>query len=469
MNLHDLPGYPPDFSEFFSGMTVSGSGFRACRDAGKLLRQETEVGLSRQGRIRLSQLALLQAGRLGIPEPRKEILQKLERAETAILAVYLPESHWGGSFAQVLKVLTGLKLAGSLERNGAAAIPVCCFYPRMRPVSQQFRFLDADAKVQLVNVADGFDSNPDDFKAALTKIAEAWGQGCSSENLNWLGECLTTAKDSATSIDRVFAGIFRDWPLVFLDAGSADFWSLAGEDCQNSLLPFPDFEKKTVPETETAHTATGAEQFYPRAAVILEAAVSVSAVVVDESDLWGRVHSTWTIAGSGGRSPELWPRVSATLVDSRSRRTLDRYSLSVASLFGGVESVLKRLSKHDEAGSVMATLAGLSERVGGEMAGLRNTLPEQDELALALDDARSRIHYQMKKLVERFSAAHKVKNEAMVRHLERTCAHLVPGGKPQELGLSAAYFLLRYSPALLDQILEKIDETSDQHQLIPVE
>jgi hypothetical protein len=156
-------------------------------------------------------------------------------------------------------------------------------------------------------------------------------------------------------------------------------------------------------------------------------------------------------------------------VDSRSRRTLERYGLSLPSLFGGIEAILSHGSTGEEAGNVKAALVGLSETTDRELAGLRNTLPEQDELALALDDTRGRIGYQLKKLTERYSAAQKIKSEAMARHLEKACAQLAPEGLTQELGLSAGYFLLRYSPALLRQIFEKMDETSDRHQLIPVE
>jgi hypothetical protein len=65
--------------------------------------------------------------------------------------------------------------------------------------------------------------------------------------------------------------------------------------------------------------------------------------------------------------------------------------------------------------------------------------------------------------------AHKIKLEAMARNIEKACACLAPGGQTQELGLSAVYFVLKYSHALLDQIVSKLDAAGEQHQLIAVE
>ena len=203
-------------------------------------------------------------------------------------------------------------------------------------------------------------------------------------------------------------------------------------------------------------------------AVVLEApaAAALPAVVevVGFEDIAGRADS----GRPGGKGPVLWPRVSATLLDGRSRRTLERYGLVPGDLFAGEEAAVGAVL-----GRMRTPVPGRLEELRGEVLRVLSGPGAQGgagERFLKFRDAcRGRIVYQLDKVRRQCLGAVAVKEAAARRRVRRACHSLAPGGRPQEEVFGGVWIPLRFSPAGLGRLRERLDILSPEHQLIEMD
>jgi uncharacterized protein YllA (UPF0747 family) len=170
----------------------------------------------------------------------------------------------------------------------------------------------------------------------------------------------------------------------------------------------------------------------------------------------------------GLQPPVVWPQVTATLLDARSRKLLEKYHLSLEQLFTGPEALLRKLMDDSSASDPVERFQRLQTEVGGLLDSVVAALPPEDKsLSPVVDTSRSKILYQLSRLQERFVEARTLRREAMGRHLDRLCSSLAPEGQLQE-SIGGVEFLLRYSRNLLPELYDKIDVWSHEHQIIPI-
>jgi uncharacterized protein YllA (UPF0747 family) len=171
----------------------------------------------------------------------------------------------------------------------------------------------------------------------------------------------------------------------------------------------------------------------------------------------------------GLQPPVVWPRVSATIMDTRTRKLLEKYQLRFEDLFAGPEALLQQLldSKlHPDTVERFNTLrAEVEKRLSAVVAALP---PEDKSLSPIVDTSRSKMLYQLGKLQERFEAARTLRKEAMTRQLDRLCKSLAPERQLQE-NIAGVEFLVRYSRTLLAELYDKIDVWNQEHQIISID
>ncbi|MBN2338122.1 MAG: bacillithiol biosynthesis BshC [Acidobacteria bacterium] len=203
-------------------------------------------------------------------------------------------------------------------------------------------------------------------------------------------------------------------------------------------------------------------------AVVLEssAAAALPAVVevVGFDDVLERADS----GRPGEKGPVLWPRASATLLDARSRRTLERYGLGPGDLFAGEEAAVGRIL-----GRMRTTVPGRLEELRGEvlrvLSGPGPPGGAGERFLKFRDSCRGRIVYQLDKVRRQCLEAVAVKEAAARRRVRRACHALAPGGRPQEEVFGGVWIPLRFSPAGLGRLRERLDILSPEHQLIEMD
>jgi len=147
------------------------------------------------------------------------------------------------------------------------------------------------------------------------------------------------------------------------------------------------------------------------------------------------------------------PRWSGVLLESRVEKVLERYGLTPADFAGPPGALEARLARDAVPPEIADTLVRLRadldlhyQRLGTEVARVDQTL--ERTVQSARNAALAGTHDVEKKLVASLRRA----NETLAGQLARARAALAPEAKPQERVLTAASFLVRYGPGLVDAI-----------------
>ena len=168
----------------------------------------------------------------------------------------------------------------------------------------------------------------------------------------------------------------------------------------------------------------------------------------------------------GVSRPAAWPYPGVTVMDSRSRRTLDRYRIGIEELFSG-ESGLMEKARHSTLHSAHERLRDLAVEADRRLSGL--PISDGDKISRTRDSCRKKIVYQIEKLGKRYESAGEIKQQAAVRQTRKARNFLAPDGCTQEQGLAGIQFLLRYSMPVLQLFYDKLDILKFEHQLIPMD
>jgi bacillithiol biosynthesis cysteine-adding enzyme BshC len=160
-------------------------------------------------------------------------------------------------------------------------------------------------------------------------------------------------------------------------------------------------------------------------------------------------------------------RASMTVVERRTWRTLERYGLSLADLFGGLDAVLARVVEEHLGTETAATFNRTEESISRELDSLQEQLRQVDPtLADALETGRRKINHQLEGLRSRFHRAQMGRDRAAHRQLERAFAALYPEKTLQERHINITSFLARHGSYIVNWIYDAINLGSSDHQIV---
>lgn len=164
--------------------------------------------------------------------------------------------------------------------------------------------------------------------------------------------------------------------------------------------------------------------------------------------------------------PVLLPRPSVTLVEPAQARALDVEGLTLPDLQADPETLLSRWTR-DAHPDVEAAFTRTREALQREMAVIEQKLGELDPtLRAATDGARGRALHQIETLHEKATRNLKKRDQTRADRLRRTRDALLPGGSLQERGLGVINLVARHGPAVVNDLLSRIDPWARGHQVI---
>jgi uncharacterized protein YllA (UPF0747 family) len=391
------------------------------------------------------------------PEARANI-RRLEATDAVIVDAAVAPAPLGGPLGVVLAAVSAIAAARRLEADGFAAVPLVWIGSA-----------PAESSALLW---------PDDEGGTAAGSAEealrrsgAWDPGTA----DLLRDCYAPGNSPADALGRLLAALTARWGVVIADATAPEWSDLGRVRLARRLESDPDSVEILRSQTERLREAgylgeaeTPAEEVF--AALYREAALPTAAHVAGPAEFAAFARVLPLHAKLGLEPPLVLPRASATVVEARSRKTLEKYGCGLADLFAGPAPLVERLDAPDPqraAGSRFEALAdGLVERMNRLERALAAGGAAPAELEKEIESSRSRIQYQIDKLRQRYSAAETLRGEIMARQIGRACALLAPGGALQENGLPAAYLLLRYTPALVERLLDEVDIWKHEHQIV---
>jgi bacillithiol synthase len=167
--------------------------------------------------------------------------------------------------------------------------------------------------------------------------------------------------------------------------------------------------------------------------------------------------------------PLIYPRSTATLIDSATARFLSRYEVPIEQLQQQDESFLNRLLESQIPASVDAALRDAAAALQDKMTRVIEAMPAVDPtLAGAAKTTLSKMEHDLQALQNKMIQAVKRRDETLRRQFTRAQAQIFPTGHPQERTLGVAYFLNRYGPGLVDRLFAELPLKLGQHWIIIV-
>lgn len=354
-------------------------------------------------------------------------------------------SLFGGPIAQILKCLTAIKVCEELKQQGIAASPVCWIHSESLCGSAPYvwQLLDRNFDIHQFAFEDALPLCQ--IAEMLAEIERIGAGSFDNETLELLkssfGACETLASGNAQWI----SSLMKEWGMIVLTPESPAIQNDRNE-AQSAVLNQQDCIR----------------------AVMQSRVLPVVAFVADPQEIYEFAKAAPVYEALHMVQPIIWPRCSATIINSRSRRTLERYQINFSRLFGGEVSVMEYVKNSvvNDAPEILQKLKSEADVCLLE-AGL---LESQDKrFSKIRDRCREKILYQLDKLHRHAAGALKIKEQTAMRKVHRACNFLAPNGHLQETELGGIQIPLRYGRAGLRTLYDKLDIRNLEHQIIELE
>lgn len=165
--------------------------------------------------------------------------------------------------------------------------------------------------------------------------------------------------------------------------------------------------------------------------------------------------------------PLLYPRASASIMDARAMRFIERYSMPMTSLTQPDESALNRLIETQLPEDARTAFSGAAEAVAERWGGLMTSIPQVDPtLEGAARGSLKRLQHEIETLQWKTLRAVKRREGDMRRQFRHAQQLAFPRGKPQDRVLGVVYFANQYGPALTDKLVAELPTDMGNHWMV---
>jgi bacillithiol biosynthesis cysteine-adding enzyme BshC len=167
--------------------------------------------------------------------------------------------------------------------------------------------------------------------------------------------------------------------------------------------------------------------------------------------------------------PLMYPRASATLLDSASLRFLTKYQLPLEALQAQDEAALNALLELQIPPAVEESFSAAARAIDVQMATLIQAIPAIDPtLEGAAKSTLGRMQHDLQTLHGKMIQAAKRRDETLRRQFTRARALAFPRGHAQERTIGFVSLLNQYGPALIDRLHEELPLDIGHHWVIAI-
>lgn len=171
----------------------------------------------------------------------------------------------------------------------------------------------------------------------------------------------------------------------------------------------------------------------------------------------------------GIEMPIIWPHVSATLVDNRIKRHINKTGIKFEDIFRNSEEVTKEILERKlgrepdlifkEAKDRFIEFQAWMQR---ELSKIDPSLPEQSTTSF------NKIYYQIEHMEKRSFHLMKGKNQNLVDSWKMLKSTLYPRNRLQERSVNIIHFLSRHGFWILEFLWDNLDISCDDHQILEI-
>jgi bacillithiol synthase len=167
--------------------------------------------------------------------------------------------------------------------------------------------------------------------------------------------------------------------------------------------------------------------------------------------------------------PPLFPRASATIMEKRIAKVMEKYQLTLSDAFGDFESVMKKALAAASPENIPGEFEKITARVREVIAGL-DTLIERVDPTLkgTLDSTASRMLHHLQHLEEKTTAAYRRKNEQVLLQTKKFQQSLFPNREMQERVLNFTYFYNKYGEEFVEMLFRELPGYARSHKVVTI-
>jgi bacillithiol biosynthesis cysteine-adding enzyme BshC len=167
--------------------------------------------------------------------------------------------------------------------------------------------------------------------------------------------------------------------------------------------------------------------------------------------------------------PLMFPRASATLVDSGAARFLHKYNVPLETLQPQDEAALNDLLKAHIPREIEESFAEAGRAIEEHLARVSASVAMLDPtLEGAATSTLGRMRHDLGTLHNKTIQAAKRRDETLRRQFLRTRALVFPDGHPQERTIGFVSFLNQYGPALVDRLIDELPLDLGHHWIVTI-
>jgi bacillithiol synthase len=201
--------------------------------------------------------------------------------------------------------------------------------------------------------------------------------------------------------------------------------------------------------------------------VVQDTLLPTLAYVAGPSELAYHGQSQILYSSFGRPQPVIFPRASFTLVDTRTRRLMEKYHVGVEDVWQGEEHLGRKIAAAGFAEGWSERLDQSEHDLTELLARLRKDIETIDPTLLeTLKHVEEKMKYQMERLKGKITRAALDRSALLARHRQALLHFVAPHKELQEREICGAWFLGRAGYELLDRILAQIRTDTSDHQVL---
>ncbi len=167
--------------------------------------------------------------------------------------------------------------------------------------------------------------------------------------------------------------------------------------------------------------------------------------------------------------PILYPRASATIIESKVQNVLNKYSLKLIDFFTDLEKLATNVTDKNSEVVVNDLITSTINELEKPFENLKNNLVKIDStLEDVVTNSKNKTFQILEIVKEKALNAQKKKNEITFRQIYKTSNILYPDENLQEREINFVYFANKYSLNFIKYIFEKLDINLYEHQIIEI-
>jgi bacillithiol biosynthesis cysteine-adding enzyme BshC len=167
--------------------------------------------------------------------------------------------------------------------------------------------------------------------------------------------------------------------------------------------------------------------------------------------------------------PLMYPRASATLVDSAAVRFLNKYRMPLEALQAQDEAALNALLKSQIPPVVEESFEEAARTIDAQMTRIVQAIPALDPtLEGAARSTLSRMQHDLQTLHGKMISAAKRRDETLRRQFMHARALAFPGGHAQERTIGFVCFLNQFGPALVERLDDELPLDLGRHWIVTI-